>query len=257
MIEISGLHKHFDGNEILKNVSLDVFDGETLAIIGRSGSGKTVLMKHVIGLLVPDAGHVLVDGVDIHRVPYRQLRDIRKKFGVLFQGGALFDSMSAFENVAFPLRKFTRKPETAIRNRVQECLDLVHLQDVGPKKPSDLSGGMRKRVALARAIALEPQYIIYDEPTSGLDPETSNRIDELINLLSDRLKVTSVVITHDMHSVLSIADRAAFIHEGELRWAGTLRQLHESDDPVLLDFVRANEYQIGKPALTAASAGHL
>lgn len=246
MIRIENLSKGFDGVPVLHNVSLEIQEGETLAIIGRSGSGKSVLMKHIIGLLQPDEGRVLVDGIDINRIPYRKLREVRKQFGVLFQGGALFDSMNAFDNVAFPLRTFTSKTEAEVKVEVEECLELVHLRDVALKKPSELSGGMRKRVALARAIALRPRYIIYDEPTSGLDPETSNTIDDLIKSLAVQLNVTSIVVTHDMHSVLSIADRAAFIHKGHLRWNGTITELHQSDDNVLLDFVKANEYAIGE-----------
>jgi phospholipid/cholesterol/gamma-HCH transport system ATP-binding protein len=245
MIQVENICKEFDDLPVLRDVSLSIEDGETLAIIGRSGSGKSVLMKHIIGLLKPDSGRVLVDGEDINDIPYRELRGVRKRFGVLFQGGALFDSMTAFENVAFPLRTFTHASETEIRIRVEECLEMVQLSDVGPKRPSELSGGMRKRVALARAISLEPQYIIYDEPTSGLDPETSNAIDDLISSLAKALNVTSIVVTHDMHSVLSIADRAAFIYQGEMRWIGSIDELHDATDRVLLDFVRANEYQIG------------
>ncbi|NBB73534.1 MAG: ATP-binding cassette domain-containing protein, partial [Bacteroidetes bacterium] len=170
----------------------------------------------------------------------------------LFQGGALFDSMTAFENIAFPIRNFTRSAETAVRDRVHECLDLVNLSDIDDKKPSELSGGMRKRVALARAIALQPRYILYDEPTSGLDPETSNTIDELIYSLSKELNVTSVVVTHDMHSVLTIADRVAFLHETRLRWVGPVDAIHEREDPVLDAFVQANQYQIGNPSAAIA-----
>ena len=245
MIHIEHLYKNFDGKPVLKDISLEIRDGETLAIIGRSGSGKSVLMKHVIGLLTPTRGRVLVDGTDINDISYRRLREVRQQFGVLFQGGALFDSMSAFENVAFPLRTFTDKSEEDIRSEVEACLDVVELPGVGPKKPAELSGGMQKRVALARAIALKPRYIIYDEPTSGLDPETSNAIDDLIRDLSEELHATSIVITHDMHSVLSIADRAALLHHGRLHWVGTIEELHRSDDEVLCSFVKANEYQIG------------
>ena len=245
MIRVDHISKSFSGKVVLEDVSLEIHEGETLAIIGRSGSGKSVLMKHLIGLLTPDTGRVLVDGVDINDIPYAELRQVRRQFGVLFQGGALFDSMTAFDNVAFPLRTFTKKTDAEVRDEVQRCLDMVQLPDVGPKKPSELSGGMKKRVALARAVALQPRYIIYDEPTSGLDPETSNAIDELIRGLAEQLNVTSIVVTHDMHSVLSIADRAAFIHRGHMRWVGTIDALHASDDDVLRSFVKANEYTIG------------
>ena len=233
---------------------MEIREGETFAIIGRSGSGKSVLMKHVIGLLQPDAGRVLVDGVNVHAIPYQKLREVRQQFGVLFQGGALFDSMNAFDNVAFPLRTFRSMSEDEIQDRANRCLEMVNLSDIGAKRPSELSGGMQKRVALARAIALAPRYIIYDEPTSGLDPETSNTIDELISSLSSELNVTSIVVTHDMHSVLSIADRAAFVHEGTLRWVGTIDELHACTDEVLCRFVKANEYQIGNPLATAETA---
>ncbi|TDI76913.1 MAG: ABC transporter ATP-binding protein [Bacteroidetes bacterium] len=248
MIEIRNLHKQFDGRDVLMDVSLDVHDGETLAIIGRSGSGKSVLLKHIVGLLNPDSGRVLVDGVDINAISYDELRMVRRNFGVLFQGGALFDSMSSFDNVAFPLRLFTQMTEEEISEEVQICLSMVELPDVGSVFPADLSGGMQKRVALARAVALRPRYILYDEPTSGLDPETSNTIDVLIKGLADQLNVTSIVVTHDMHSVLSIADRAAFIHQGRMHWTGTIQELHESDDQTLRAFVKANEYFIGDPA---------
>lgn len=251
MISISNLHKSFDEKAVLIDVSLDIREGETMAIIGRSGSGKSVLMKHIIGLLQPDSGTVTVDGVDVHGISYNRLREVRQQFGVLFQGGALFDSMTAFDNVAFPLRTFRAGAEAVIIRRAQRCLELVQLPDVGSKRPSELSGGMQKRVALARAIALEPRYIIYDEPTSGLDPETSNTIDELIMSLARELNVTSIVVTHDMHSVLTISDRAAFIHQGRLRWIGTIEQLHDSSDEVLSQFVKANEYQIGRTMATA------
>jgi len=251
MIQVDHIFKSFDDKVVLKDVSLKFPEGETLAIIGRSGSGKSVLMKHLIGLLKPDSGRVLVDDIDINAIPYNDLRKIRRNFGVLFQGGALFDSMNAFENVAFPLRTFTDMSNRDIYTEVSQCLDMVQLPDVGPKMPPELSGGMQKRVALARAVALRPRYIIYDEPTSGLDPETSNAIDDLIKNLTDQLHVTSIVVTHDMHSVLSIADRAAFIYKGRLHWHGTIDDLHDSCDEVLCAFVKANEYQIGNPALRA------
>ena len=245
MIQVEHLYKNFSGKPVLEDVSLTIQDGETMAIIGRSGSGKSVLMKHMIGLITPDRGRILVDGTDLDELPYRELRKVRRQFGVLFQGGALFDSMSAFDNVAFPLRTLTSRPDEEVHERAQKCLDLVQLSDIGNKRPPELSGGMQKRVALARAIALQPRYIFYDEPTSGLDPETSNTINELIHALAEHLNVTSIVVTHDMHSVLDIADRAAFLHENRLRWTGTIEEMHQSDDETLISFVRANEYQIG------------
>jgi len=245
MIQVRDLSKSFDGRPVLRGVSLEIREGETLAVIGRSGSGKSVLLKHLIGLLVPDAGEVVVDGERLADLAYSDLRRVRRLFGVLFQGGALFDSLSALQNVEFPLRTFSDLPEPEIERRARACLDMVELADAARKKPSELSGGMQKRVALARAIAVEPKYILYDEPTSGLDPETSNTIDELINRLGREINATSVVITHDMHSVLSIADRVAFIHEGRLHWTGTVPELHAATNPELGAFVRANEYQIG------------
>ncbi|MGA0254191.1 MAG: ABC transporter ATP-binding protein [Bacteroidetes bacterium] len=245
MISVSHISKSFGEKHVLRDVSVDIPEGETVAIIGRSGSGKSVLMKHLIGLMQPDAGTVTVDGIDINAITYAELRRVRRNFGVLFQGGALFDSMNSFENVAFPLRTFTDMSDADISKVVKDCLAMVELEDVGSKMPSELSGGMQKRVALARAVALQPRYIIYDEPTSGLDPETSNTIDELIRNLADRLNVTSIVVTHDMHSVLNIADRAAFIYEGRVHWTGTIEELHHSDDQILKAFVTANEYKIG------------
>ncbi len=252
MIQVEHIDKSFAEKTVLRDVSLEITEGETLAIIGRSGSGKSVLMKHIIGLLKPDRGRVLVDGTDINQISYRELRQVRRQFGVLFQGGALFDSMNAFENVAFPLRTFTNDTDAEIRKEVEHCLDVVHLSGVGPKKPSELSGGMKKRVALARAISLRPRYIIYDEPTSGLDPETSNTINDLIKNLADQLNVTSIVISHDMHSVLKIADRAAFLHATRIHWVGTIAEMHRSDDATLRAFVKANEYAIGESALPSA-----
>ncbi len=245
MIQIEHLYKSFGDLDVLEDVSLDIHEGETLAIIGQSGSGKSVLMKHIVGLLSPDKGRVLVDDVDICEVPYERLRKVRKRFGVLFQGGALFDSMTSYENVAFPLEYFSAQSPAEIEDRVAECLSLVRMPDVGPKKPAELSGGMRKRVALARAIALEPKYILYDEPTSGLDPETSNTIDELIQHLAEEMNVTSVVVTHDMHSVFNIADRAAFLYDKALHWVGPISAIHDRDDQILDSFVTANEYHVG------------
>jgi phospholipid/cholesterol/gamma-HCH transport system ATP-binding protein len=246
MIQIEHLSKSFAGRPVLRDVSLEIHEGETFAVIGRSGSGKSVLLKHIIGLLDPDEGRVLVDDVDPHALPYDDLRRLRRKFGVLFQGGALFDSMTALENVMFPISTFTDLTKPEARDRALECLRMVNLPDVGPKKPNELSGGMQKRVALARAIALEPKYILYDEPTSGLDPQTSETINELINSLAGSLGATSIVITHDMHSVLAIADRAGYLYEGRMHWVGTMEDLHCCADEATLDFVKASEYTIGR-----------
>lgn len=248
MIEVKNLSKSFGSLQVLSDITLDVQDGEKLAIIGRSGSGKSVLMKHFVGLLWPDEGRVLVNGTDLSEVAYENLREIRRHFGVLFQGGALFDSMSTFENIAFPLQYFSSLSEEEVNVRVKECLDLVRLSGMGEKNPAELSGGMQKRVALARAIAIEPDYILYDEPTSGLDPETSNTINDLINHLSEQLNVTSVVITHDMHSVLEVADRVAFLHGENLEWVGPVEDIHTCTNPNLNSFVKASEYKIGDPS---------
>jgi len=255
MIEVRNISKSFDNLQVLSDVSLDVKKGEKLAIIGRSGSGKSVLMKHLVGLLKPDTGHVYVDGEDLCCADYSHLRKMRKRFGVLFQGGALFDSMSTFENIAFPLRYFSTLTDAEVDERVEECLDLVRLSGVGPKNPSELSGGMRKRVALARAISMEPEYILYDEPTSGLDPETSNTINDLINHLAKELNVTSVVITHDMHSVLEVADRVAFLHGQDLEWVGPVEEIHSCTNPNLNSFVKASEYKIGTTSTATSLSG--
>ncbi len=244
MIEIQHLYKSFDGRPVLEDISLTIPTGGIFAIIGRSGSGKSVLIRHIIGLLKPDKGIVRVDGIDINRLEYAELRHVRQRFGMLFQHGALFDYMTAFENVAFPLRMFTSCGEAEIRERVQHCLEMVELPDVGPKKPSELSGGMQKRVALARAIALNPEYILYDEPTSGLDPLTSETINRLIKNLAVELNATSVVVTHDMHQVFTVAERVAFIYEHRLRWTGTVEELRRASDPVLNEFIRAGAYPV-------------
>jgi phospholipid/cholesterol/gamma-HCH transport system ATP-binding protein len=256
MISVENVCKSFDDKPVLRDVSVHIREGETHAVIGRSGSGKSVLLKHIIGLLKPESGRIVVDGVDIGTLKEAELRKLRRRFGVLFQGGALFDSMSAIENVAFPLKKFSSLTGSQVVARALECLDLVQLPDAAPKKPSELSGGQQKRVALARAIALEPKYILYDEPTSGLDPQTSNTIDLLISDLADRLGVTSIVISHDIHSVLRVADRASFLFQGEMRWTGTIPEMHSSDDEELLAFVKANEYVIGQHRGSAPALSH-
>ncbi|AXI99322.1 phospholipid/cholesterol/gamma-HCH transport system ATP-binding protein [Cyclonatronum proteinivorum] len=244
MIEIKNLKKSFGSNLVWENVTLSIPNGHTLAVIGKSGCGKSVLLKHINALMTPDKGEVLIDDVNIFDLNYVDLRIMRQRFGVLFQSAALFDSISAYENVAFPLRYFTKMTENKIHDRVMTCLDMVNLSDIGNKSTAELSGGMRKRVGLARAIVLEPDYLLYDEPTSGLDPETSNEINELINHFADNLNITSIVITHDMHSVLEIADYAAFLDEQKLSWYGKIEEIRHTQHDRLNSFIRASEYQI-------------
>lgn len=244
MIEIKNLTKSFGNHLIWENVSFSIEDAETIAIIGKSGTGKSVLLKHLNALLYPDSGEILIDGEELFKLSYSELRKIRQRFGILFQGGALFDSINTFENVAFPLRYFTKQTEEEIKHNVYEALKLVNLESAGSKATSELSGGMRKRVGLARAIILKPDYLLYDEPTSGLDPETSDEINELILQMSDNMKITSVVITHDMHSVLRIAEKVAFIDGQSLSWFGSIDEMKKSDHPPLVDFITASEYQI-------------
>ena len=244
MIEIKNLTKSFGSNLIWKDVSFDIENGETLAIIGKSGCGKSVLLKHLNALLYPNSGKVLINGQDLFCLSYSELRKMRQRFGILFQGAALFDSISTFENVAFPLRYFTKDSEEVIREKVERALEMVNLQGAGEKSTASLSGGMRKRVGLARAIILQPQYLLYDEPTSGLDPKTSEEINELIVSMSKNLDITSIVITHDMHSVLTVAEKVAFLDEQKLSWYGSVEEMQESEYPPLLDFITASEYQI-------------
>lgn len=244
MIEIRNLTKSFGSNLIWQDVSCTIQDNEIVAIIGRSGCGKSVLLKHLNALLTPDSGEVLIDGTNIFSLGFVQLRKVRQEFGVLFQGAALFDSISAYENVAFPLRYFTDFTENQIRNRVMQCLDLVNLSTIGNKSTAELSGGMRKRVGLARAMVLQPKYLLYDEPTSGLDPETSDEINDLIKNMGNTLGVTSIVITHDMHSVLKIADKALFLDEQRLAWHGTIEEMKVSTNKRLRSFVQAAAYTV-------------
>lgn len=246
MIEIKKLKKSFGDLLVWDDISFDIKDGETVAIIGRSGCGKSVLMKHINALLYPDSGEVLIDGENIHKQDYIKLRKLRHRFGVLFQGSALFDSINTFENVAFPLRYFTEQTENEIRRNVEEALELVGLEEAIEKETSELSGGMRKRVGLARATILKPDYLMYDEPTSGLDPQTSDEINKLIIEMSEALNITSVVVTHDMHSVLEVADTVAFLDKGKLSWFGTVEEMRVTDHKDLLRFVSASEYQIKK-----------
>lgn len=244
MIEIRNLTKSFGDMLVWEDVHLTIEDGETLAVIGKSGCGKSVLLKHINALLTPDSGEVWIDGQNIFELDYVAQRKVRQKFGLLFQGSALFDSINTFENVAFPLRYFTRLNEQVIREKVMQSLKYVNLERAALKMPSELSGGMKKRVGLARAIIMEPRYIMYDEPTSGLDPQTADEINDLIIFMAETFDVTSIVISHDMFSVLKVADKVAFLNDQKLSWFGTIQQMRESSQKDLTEFVRASEYQI-------------
>ncbi|HUU01425.1 MAG TPA: ABC transporter ATP-binding protein [Myxococcota bacterium] len=237
MIDIRDVHKSFGGNHVLRGVNLQVAEGLTTVIIGASGSGKSVLMKHMIGLLRPDTGRVIVDGVDTASISQRELTRVRSKFGMVFQGAALFDSMSVGENVAFPLRQHRRLREAEIRRIVAEKLKVVDLEGVEEIFPAELSGGMRKRVGLARAVVLDPRIILYDEPTTGLDPITANSVDEMIINAQERLGVTSVVISHDIASSFRVGDRVAMIHEGVIVDQGPPEKLRHSEHPYVQKFL--------------------
>jgi phospholipid/cholesterol/gamma-HCH transport system ATP-binding protein len=237
-----GLHKAFAGNEVLRGVDLDIPLGQTVVVLGGSGSGKSVLLRHAIGLHRPDAGSVWVDDEEITGLSEEQMIGPRKKVGMLFQAGALFDSMSVLDNVAFSLREHTDWPRDRIEGRVSEVLQLVELEGVDALMPSDLSGGMRKRVALARAIALAPRALLYDEPTTGLDPITATTINNLIRSLQTRLGVTSIVVTHDIQSAFTVADRIAFLYEGKILFDGTAEEARRADEPRLQRFLRGGGY---------------
>ena len=226
----------------MRGVDLAIGRGETVVVLGGSGTGKSVLIKHTIGLHSPDEGQVWVDDVEITGFDEERLIETRKKVGMLFQAGALFDSMTVEDNVAYALREHTDQTEEQILARVREVLDLVELEDVEQEMPSSLSGGMRKRVALARAIALAPRAILYDEPTTGLDPITANAINRLIRSLQKRLGVTSIVVTHDIHSAFTVGDRIAFIHEGRILWDGTVEQARKTSEPTLKNFLEGGGY---------------
>jgi phospholipid/cholesterol/gamma-HCH transport system ATP-binding protein len=237
LIEFRKVHKRFGRQVVLNGVDLSINEGESLVIIGASGSGKSVMLKHMVGLLQPDQGEVWFDGKRIDQLPERKLMDVRVQFGFLFQMGALFDSMNVEDNVAFPLVEHTTKPKDEVGRIVDQKLRMVGLPEVKKKMPAELSGGQRKRVALARAIALDPRVIQYDEPTTGLDPIRSDVINELILKLQRELKVTSVVVTHDMQSAFKVADRMVMLHEGCLIFDGTPDQIRASENPVVKRFV--------------------
>jgi len=237
MIEVRDLQKSFGAQKILDGVSFRIENGESVAIIGRSGGGKSVLLKHLIGLLQPDAGDVLVDDESIVRMDERQLLRVRRKFGMVFQGAALFDSMTVAENVAFAFRRHKNVTAGEIAKRVAAALEMVDLPGTENKKPAELSGGMRKRVGLARAIIYEPQIVLYDEPTTGLDPIVSDSIDKLIIRVRDHLKVTSIVVTHDMRSARRVGNHVLMLHDKKLYANCTPEALFASPDPVVRQFV--------------------
>lgn len=246
MLEIRNLHKHLGGKHVLRGVNLKVETGEALVIIGGSGCGKSVLLKHVLGLMKPDEGEVLVEGRDIGKLTERELNNLRMKFGMLFQGGALFDSMTVYDNVAFALDEHEKMPLAQKQEIVRKKLAIVGLSKVENMFPGDLSGGMKKRVGLARAIATDPEYVLYDEPTTGLDPIMSDVINELIVKLKKTLKITTIVVTHDMASARKVADRMAMLHEGTIRIHAKPDEIFASEDEIVANFIhgRASQEQL-------------
>lgn len=237
MIKVVNLWKKFDGLEVLKGIDLEIHPGETFVIIGQSGCGKSVFLKLLIGLLRPEEGEIYIDGMEMSQLDGKQLQEVRMKFGMVFQNSALFDSLNVYENVSFGLSQHTSLAEELIEERVKKCLSLVGLEGIEEKMPAELSGGMRKRVAIARAIALNPKIILYDEPTSGLDPVVASAINSLINKLKREIKATSVVVTHDMKSAYQIADRIGMLYQGKIIQMGTPQEIESSQNPVVKQFV--------------------
>jgi len=241
VIRVQGLQKGFGAQPVLRGVDLDIATGEIMVVIGRSGGGKSVLLKHLIGLLRPDAGTVTVDGTEITRLRSRDLDRVRERYGVVFQGGALFDSMSVFDNVAFPLReKRARLASTDVRARVEQRLDQVGLADMGHKNPAEISGGMRKRVAIARALVTEPEIVFFDEPTTGLDPILVNTIHHLIVELHRKVRFTAVMVSHEIPEIFEIADRVAMLHDGVIVEVGAPDAVRASANPVVQHFIRGD-----------------
>lgn len=236
-VQLVSLYKAFNGLKVLDGVDLGIEEGEILTILGGSGTGKSVMLRLIVGLLKPDAGQILIDDEDIVPLSEDELLKVRRKVGMLFQNAALFDSLSVKENVAFPLREHTHMTEAAIRDRVAECLALVGMTGTEEKYPAELSGGMRKRVGLARAIALTPRIVLYDEPTTGLDPRNVDKINELITDLQEKLRVASVVVTHDLHSAFRISDRVALLAAGRIAATGSPMEIGKSEDPVVQEFL--------------------
>jgi len=237
MIKIRNLFKSFRDNQVLSGLDLDIVDGETITIIGGSGSGKSVLLKNIMGLLNPDSGSVEIDGTEITALNDEQLLDVQKKFGYLFQGAALFDSLSVQDNVAFGIRNMVNVGKFDITKRVSDCLAMVGLKNIENLKPSELSGGMRKRVGLARAIAYSPKYILYDEPTTGLDPIMADVINNLILYLQKTINVTSIVVTHDMKSAYKVSNRIAMLYQGKIVGIGTPNEIENTKNPIIRQFI--------------------
>lgn len=240
MIQIKDVYKSFRENHVLRGVDLTINKGETIVIIGRSGCGKSVLLKLIMGLMKPDEGKIFINEDDITFWNDNQLNKLRQKFGMLFQASALFDSMTVDENVGLGLREHTKLPEDEIRQKVKEKLKLVGLSEIEEKKPAELSGGMKKRVGLARAIAMDPEYVLYDEPTTGLDPIMADVINELIINLRNTLSITSIAVTHDIVSAYKIADRIAMLYEGKIVFIGTPEEVKNTDNPVVRQFIEGN-----------------
>jgi len=246
-IELVNVRKSFGSKEVLKGFSLEIEDGQTFSVIGASGSGKSVMLKHIVGLLRPDSGDVWVDGESVGRLDQESVYRLRRRVGFVFQFAALFDSMTVGENVAMGLKRIEEFGPSEIDDRVHDCLRLVDLEGYAERLPSELSGGERKRAGLARAIATRPKYLLYDEPTTGLDPLTTSVIDDLILRMADELDVTGVVITHDMKSAFKVSDRVAMLYDGRVRMEGTPDEIRGSHDPVVKGFIE------GRPELLEAA----
>ncbi|PIQ88583.1 MAG: ABC transporter ATP-binding protein [Candidatus Omnitrophica bacterium CG11_big_fil_rev_8_21_14_0_20_42_13] len=242
MIEIIGVHKSFNDHKVLDSIDLKIEKGKTKVIIGRSGCGKSVLLKHMVGILEPDEGTVKIEGVVINKLKEKELNKMRMKIGMLFQGGALFDSLTVAQNVGFVLEEHTDTDKDAVRERVKEALSLVGLQAIEDLMPSELSGGMKKRVALARAICMRPEIILYDEPTTGVDPITADAINDLIREMQNKLRITSVVVTHDMTSAYKVADQIAMLYQGKIIAEGTPEEIKNSNNQIVKQFVTGAAY---------------
>jgi phospholipid/cholesterol/gamma-HCH transport system ATP-binding protein len=240
VIRVQGLHKRFGSQPVLRGIDLDIATGEIMVVIGRSGGGKSVLLKHLVGLLRPDAGTVAVDGTEITRLRGGELDRVRERYGVVFQGGALFDSMSVSDNVAFPLLERSRLGAAEIRGRVEEKLEQVGLSGMGHKNPAEISGGMRKRVAIARSLVTEPEIVFFDEPTTGLDPILVNTIHHLIVELHRKFRFTAVMVSHEIPEIFEIADRVAMLHEGVIVEVGSPEAVRASANPIVQQFIRGD-----------------